>query len=151
MGSSIFTFIFFSDTKIFLKCKIITYRSSEGGRDQATVDRDEAATDERLRTQKKKFTQGQPSTNQDLLLPPLTHLNELLLGAEVRHQNVLPVGHAGQGHAQPPRCSHVCVRGQVPVQAGPQHFHQVEGGVQRAQVPLPGLLCHRDHILTALC
>lgn len=43
------------------------------------------------------------------------------------------------------------VRGQVTIQAGLDHFDQVEGGMQGAQVPLAGLLRHLNDILAAFC
>lgn len=41
------------------------------------------------------------------------------------------------------------IRGQVAIQARLHHLDQVEGGVQGAQVPLPGLFRHLDHIFAA--
>lgn len=79
------------------------------------------------------------------------YLNELLFGVKLRHQHVLPVRHSGERHTQPPRGQEVGVGGQVAVQARLQHFDQVEGGVQGAQVPLAGLLCHLNDVLAAFC
>lgn len=41
------------------------------------------------------------------------------------------------------------IRGQISIQAWLYHLDQVEAGVEGAQVPLPGFLCHRDHIFAA--
>lgn len=82
--------------------------------------------------------------------PCRAHLDELVLGAEVVDNDVLAVGDAGQGDAQAPAGALVAVGGQGLHQAAADGLHQVEGGVQRAQEPLPGLLRHLDDVGTGL-
>lgn len=82
--------------------------------------------------------------------PCRAHLDELLLGAEVVDDDVLAVRDAGQGDAQAPAGALVAVGGQGLHQAAADGLHQVEGGVQRAQEPLPGLLRHLDDVGTGL-
>lgn len=82
--------------------------------------------------------------------PCRAHLDELLLGAEVVDDDVLAVRDAGQGDAQAPAGALMAVGRQRLHQAAADGLHQVEGGVQRAQEPLPGLLRHLDDVGTGL-
>lgn len=82
--------------------------------------------------------------------PCRAHLDELVLGAELIDDDILAVRDAGQGDAQAPAGALVGVGGQGLHQAAADGLHQVEGGMQRAQEPLPGLLRHLDDVGTGL-
>lgn len=60
------------------------------------------------------------------------------------YDDIFAVGDAGQGDAQAAAGPLVAVGGQDFHQAATDGLHQVEGGVQWAQEPLPGLLRHLD-------
>ena len=82
--------------------------------------------------------------------PTGAHLDELVLGVEVVDDDILAIGDAGEGDAQTPAGALVAVRRQGFHQAATDGLHQVEGGVQRAQEPLPGFLRHFDDVGTSL-
>lgn len=82
----------------------------------------------------------------------LSHLNELIFGAKLCDQHVLPITDTCERHAQSAADECVCIFRQVSLQARAQHFNEVKCRMQRAKVALPGLLSNLNHIpATFIC
>lgn len=78
------------------------------------------------------------------------YLDELVLGVEVGYNDILAVRHAGQGDAQAPTGMLMAISWQNLQQETADDLYQVEGGVQGAQEPLPGLFRYLNELGTSL-
>lgn len=144
--------------------KICTHHSTVWWWDETTVNREKAAAHENLPRKTTHQSLGFRHFAEEQMLwnptrpgkhfspSPSTpcYLNELLSAVKLWHQNVLPVGQSGEGHAELPGGPKVGVRRKLLQQGVPHCPQQAEGRVENSQSVFSGLFRHVQNINTEL-
>lgn len=134
-----------------------SHHSTIRRRDEATVNREEAAAHENLQN-----TTGYSRTDHKtiylyfrimvhfLYQTPVFYLNEFISAVKLRHQNIFSISQSGKGHAQPPGGLQVSVSWKFLQQRVLHHPQQTERWVDNTQRVFPRLSRHIQQISTEL-
>lgn len=133
--------------------KVSSHHSTVWRWGETTVNREKAAAHQNLQKKTHKSEVGASNLWSDKAADGFTtqfHLNQLFSAVKLWHQNVLPISHSGEGHAELSGCPKVGVFWKLLHQAHPYHLQHIEAWVENSQGVLSGLSRHFQHFITEL-